>query len=189
MNKENIYFNIGFILVFGFLIATINSIVFNRFSSDIKNLASLERQLEIKESFASQKSPKELSERMNQSVPSQLNKSQITTKVAQLARESNIQIPSITIEENKKTPINLPQETEATSAPTSTTVNEPLINTLKSANIELSVTGGRREVYGFIQKLSQENPYMEVTDLSLSFEKGLGSLEGDISIITYYTGI
>ncbi len=189
MNKENIYFNIAFIVVFGFLLATINSVVSARFSSEMKSINELERQLQIKEAFAAQKSPQELSERMKKSIPASLDKSAITLALDQFARESNVRMPSLSVEETKKQAVSLGDTAGTSSVSEAVNIPVEMTNTLRSATIEVSIEGGRREIYAFIQKILTANPYMEVTDLSLSFDKGLGAVEGNITAITYYTGL
>lgn len=195
MNKEHIYINVIFIIGFAIILGVINSNVFRVFNTEIISLNILEREVELKEVLSSQTSTKDFFEKINDKVPSKLDKSIIITTVSQIAQESNIDISAIAVDENKNDG-NLIEGDIATLESDKTLSeledSKPMVNTLKLATIKVSVTGDKLKIYDFIQKLSEVNPYIEVSDLTLSFDKdggGRNDVESNITAITYYTGI
>lgn len=197
MNKEHIYINVILIIGFAVILGVINSNVSRVFNTEITNLNTLEREVDLKELLSSQTSTKDFFEKINDKLPSKLDRSIIITTVSQIAQESNIDISAIAVDENKNNVNLIEVEDELAITESNTQVSElatteSMVNTLKLATIKISVTGDKLKIYDFIQKLSDVNPYIEVSDLTLSFDKdggGRNSVEGNITAITYYTGI
>lgn len=184
--KKKMLFPILFCIIFILLIATITGSYKDFLTAKFFVIKEMQEKEQITQSFANQKSPEELSKRISEFTPDILDKSAITTEITQFARESNIEIFSISVDDKiTRTKTNtIDDEGNATS---STGTNEGgMVNTLKSVNISLNITGGKREIYAFLQKLTQSKRYIGINTVSLSFVKGLDNVEGTINAITYY---
>ena len=175
MNRKNI-FPILFCIIFISLIWTITNFYSDFLTNKLSELKELERKAKITQSFANQKSPAELVKRINEFAPETLDKGAITNELTQFARESNIEISSISIDGK----LTKTQNTDSSNT------DNTIINTLKSEGILLKITGGKREVYTFLQKLTQSKRYIMIDTVNLSFDKGLDRGEGTINAITYY---
>jgi hypothetical protein len=175
MNKKTL-FPILFCIIFISLIWTITNFYSDFLTSQLSTVKELQTKLQIRQSFADQKSPEELAKRINEFIPVSLDRSAITNELTQFARESNIEISSISVEEKG---IRI-KDTNSLE------IDNASINTLNSVNIVLKITGGKREIYAFLQQLTQSKRYIEVSTINLSFVKGLGDIDGTINAITYY---
>lgn len=183
MNKKTL-FPILFCIIFIILIWTITNFYSDFLIGKLSAVEKLQEKEQITQSFANQKSPKELAKRLSEFAPDILDKSAITTEFTQFAREANIEISSISVDE-KMTKVRNSNIDEDGNVVVDTNQDDK-INTLKSANIILKVTGGKREIYGFLQKLTQSNRYIGINTVNLSFVKGLDNVDGTINAITYY---
>ncbi len=175
MNQKTLL-SISFCIIFITLIWTITNFYTDFLTSKFSGVKELQKKTQITQSFADQKSPSELAKRINEFTPDSLDKTAITTEFTQFARESNIEIASISVDEQGS----LIKDTNNLDT------NNTSINTLRPVNILLRITGGKREIYTFLQKLTQSKRYIGVNAVSLSFAKGLGNIEGTINAITYY---
>jgi hypothetical protein len=191
MNKKNLL-PILFCIIFISLIWTITNFYSDSLTNKLSELKGLQRKVKITQSFANQKSPAELVKRINEFAPETLDKGAITSELTQFARESNIEISSISTDEKvtKDVSIEMPSipMNEKMTKVTNTNdldANKASINTFKSVQIILKITGDKREVYTFLQKLTQSKRYIVIDTVNLSFDKGVNSV-GTINAITYY---
>jgi hypothetical protein len=175
MNKKNL-FPILFCIIFISLIWTITNFYSDILTSQLSTLKELQKKTQITQSFANQKSPAELAKRLNEFIPETLDKGAITNELTQFARDANIEISSISVDGKVATT----QDTDSSNTDNTT------INTLRSESITLKIIGGKREIYTFLQKLTQSKRYIGINTISLSFTKGLDNIEGVINVIIYY---
>jgi hypothetical protein len=175
MNKKNL-FPILFCIIFISLIWTITNFYSDILTSQLSTLKELQKKTQITQSFANQKSPAELAKRLNEFIPETLDKGAITNELTQFARDANIEISSISVDGKVATT----QDTDSSNTDNTT------INTLKSESITLKIIGGKREIYTFLQKLTQSKRYIGINTITLSFTKGLDNIEGVINVIIYY---
>jgi hypothetical protein len=175
MNKKTLL-PILFCIIFVSLIWTITNFFSDFLTTKLSEVKELQKKTQITQSFADQKSPAELVKRLNEFTPESLDKAAVTTELTQFARESSIEISSISVDE----------KVVRTKDTNNLDTNNTSINTLKSVNITLKITGGKREIYAFLQKITQSKRYIGINSVNLSFAKGLGGVEGTISAIIYY---
>ncbi len=158
------------------MIWTITNFYSDILTSQLSTLKELQKKTQITQSFANQKSPAELAKRLNEFIPETLDKGAITNELTQFARDANIEISSISVDGKVATT----QDTDSSNTDNTT------INTLRSESITLKIIGGKREIYTFLQKLTQSKRYIGINTISLSFTKGLDNIEGVINVIIYY---
>jgi hypothetical protein len=175
MNKKTL-FPILFCIIFISLIWTITNFYSDILTSQLSVVKELQKKTQITQSFANQKSPAELAKRLNEFIPETLDKGAITNELTQFARDANIEISSISVDGKVATT----QDTDSSNTDNTT------INTLKSESITLKIIGGKREIYTFLQKLTQSKRYIGINTITLSFKKGLDNIEGVINVIIYY---
>ncbi len=184
-----------FCIIFITLIWTITNFYSDSLTNKLSELKELQRKVKITQSFANQKSPAELVKRINEFAPETLDKGVITSELTQFAREANIEISSISTDEKvtkevgiEMPSIPVPMNEKMTKVKNTNDLdaNKVSINTFKSVKIILKITGGKREVYTFLQKLTQSKRYIVIDTVNLSFDKGLDGVEGTINAITYY---
>jgi hypothetical protein len=175
MNKKTL-FPILFCIIFISLIWTITNFYSDILTSQLSAVKELQKKTQITQSFANQKSPAELAKRLNEFIPETLDKGAITNELTQFARDANIEISSISVDGKVTTT----QDTDSSNTDNTT------INTLRSESITLKIIGGKREIYTFLQKLTQSKRYIGINTISLSFTKGLDNIEGVINVIIYY---
>jgi hypothetical protein len=194
MNKKNLL-PMLFCIIFITLIWTITNFYSDSLTNKLSELKELQRKVKITQSFANQKSPAELVKRINEFAPETLDKGVITSELTQFAREANIEISSISTDEKvtkevgiEMPSIPVPMNEKMTKVKNTNDLdaNKVSINTFKSVKIILKITGGKREVYTFLQKLTQSKRYIVIDTVNLSFDKGLDGVEGTINAITYY---
>jgi hypothetical protein len=192
MNQKNLL-PILFCIIFISLIWAITSFYSDVLTNKLSELKGLQKKVTITQSFANQKSPAELVKRINEFVPEKLDKGAITSELTQFAREANIEISSISMDEKvtkgegiEMPPIFMDENMPKTNNTNDLTANKYSINALKSINIILKITGGKREIYAFLEKLTQSNRYIEINTMNLSFARGLDNGGGNINAITYY---
>jgi hypothetical protein len=193
MNKKNLL-PILFCIIFISLIWTITNFYSDSLTNKLSELKELQRKVKITQSFANQKSPAELVKRINEFAPETLDKGVITSELTQFAREANIEISSISTDEKvtkevgiEMPSIPVPMNEKMTKVKNTNDLdaNKVSINTFKSVKIILKITGDKREVYTFLQKLTQSKRYIVIDTVNLSFDKGVNSV-GTINAITYY---
>jgi len=194
MNKRNLL-PILFCIIFISLIWTITNFYSDSLTNKLSELKELQRKVKITQSFADQKSPAELVKRINEFAPETLDKAAITSELTQFARESNIEISSISTDdkvtkevgiEMPSIPVPMNEKMTKVKNTNDLDANKASINTFKSVKIILKITGGKREIYTFLQKLTQSKRYIVIDTVNLSFDKGLDGVEGTINAITYY---
>jgi len=189
MNKKNL-FPILFCIIFVFVIGTITNFYSNFLTSRLSEVKKLQEKERIIQSFANQKSPEELSKRISEFTPDILDKAVITTELTQFARESNIEISSIAVDEKaikaSNSNSNMDEGVGIVGVNNTSDAINTLNSNLKSANIILQVDGGKREMYTFLQKLIQSRRYIGINTVYLSFVRDVDNAEGTISAITYY---
>jgi hypothetical protein len=185
MNTKTLFPIVSCIIFIG-VIWTMTNIYSDFLTVNLSEIKTLQEKERITQSFASQKSPEQLSKRISEFAPDILDKAAITSEFSQFARESNIEISSISISIDDKIAkiknINIDEDGNVVGD----TNTSDMINTLKSANIILQVDGGKREIYAFLEKLTQSNRYIEINTVNLSFARGLDNVGGNINAITYY---
>jgi hypothetical protein len=142
----------------------------------------------IKKVLAEQDSVESLIKSIQDFAPNDLQRSELTATLSQYARETNMNLSRIDLSDGSGTSSvsdNVTSNLDENIAPSAQPIT--LVNTLNTGKLELSVSGGKKELYNFINKLKSSARYIEIDEFSMSVGENYGDISANINATVYYT--
>lgn len=178
---------------------TVNSFLLSRVTTGTENISSSKNELTIKQSF-NEASPANLSKSINEFIVKDFDKNKLVNLIDSFAQQSGIKISNldIKVDDTKKTEIVSDiKELDAESTVSELKLNEsPVkINTLKIINLSISFSGDKNSIDLFLSKLSESKQYLDVQDISFSFNDNTNSttlssnIKSTITANVYYINL
>lgn len=188
--KNYTYKNLLALLVFIVLVWSVNSYMTGVIDDNLKNINSLKKELVLKESFTTQKSTEKLSKSINEFVPDKLDKVTIINYINQLAliQSHPVKIINIDIQEVKAVNTNKDNlESEVQNSRNkkdiSDQVVEKKINTFKKAELGIKLTGNKKSLDKFTERLVESKQYIDINTINFDFQPQSNAINGqDISL-------
>lgn len=159
--------------IFIVAIWSVNSFILPRVSNDTNNININKQQLLVKQSF-SDSSPANLSKSVNEFVIKKFDKNELVNLIDILSRQSGIKISNLNVQANianiSANRSNLEEDSPDTDSSIPALDAIPTkSNTLKSVDLSINIRGNKASIDLFLSKLVESKQYIDIQDISLSF--------------------
>ncbi|MEY2985994.1 MAG: hypothetical protein RJB24_223 [Candidatus Parcubacteria bacterium] len=186
------------LVIFTVSIWSVNSFLYPRLSSGLKNLNISEQELKIKQAF-NDNSPAKLSTSINDFVLPQFDRNDITNLIDRFAKDAGVSIVSIDIQVGGA--INSQQNISSQDDNSESKSNSNLdvlmtenvtdikTNTLKVVDLNINIKGPKTSIDRFLSNLSSSKQYIDIQDISISIDNNESSQQNiqlSIAAQTYY---
>lgn len=186
------------LVIFTVSIWSVNSFLYPRLSSGLKNLNISEQELKIKQAF-NDNSPAKLSRSINDFVLPQFDRNDITNLIDRFAKDAGVSIVSIDIQVGGA--INSQQNISSQDDNSESKSNSNLdvlmtenvtdikTNTLKVVDLNINIKGPKTSIDRFLSNLSSSKQYIDIQDISISIDNNESSQQNiqlSITAQTYY---
>ena len=186
------------IVIFTVSIWSVNSFLYPRLSSGLKNLNISEQELKIKQAF-NDNAPAKLSTSINDFVLPKFDRNDITNLIDRFAKDAGASIISIDIQvggainsqQNISSQDDNSESTSNSSSDALMTENVSAIktNTLKVVDLNINIKGPKTSIDRFLSNLSSSKQYIDIQDISISIDNdefGQQNMQLSIAAKTYY---